>query len=291
MHPDTFTLPAPAKLNLFLHILGRREDGFHELQTLFQLLDYGDDLHFRLREDEQIAVTPALPDVAPEDNLIYRAAAMLRDAANKTLPGVSIQLDKRLPLGGGLGGGSSDAATTLLALNRLWHLDWPLEQLADMGCALGADVPVFVHGHTAWGEGIGEKLTPVQVESSWYLVLKPDCEVSTPRIFKDPGLTRDTAPLTIAPAFDGNDPQYRNDCEPVVKHLYPQVEDAMNWLSQFGETRLTGTGSCVFGRFPTKFRAQEVLASKPSGIKGFVAKGLDQSPVHKRLSELFDAKW
>lgn len=287
MHSQAITLPAPAKLNLFLHILGRRDDGYHELQTLFQLLDFGDQLTFRIHDSPTINVTPELPGVDAESNLIYRAAHRLREAAPDELPGVSIHLDKQLPLGGGVGGGSSDAATALLALNQLWGLNWPLERLAELGCELGADVPVFVQGQTAWAEGIGEKLTPIRVPSCWYVVIKPDCEVSTPRIFQDPGLTRNTAPLTIAPAFDGNDPRYRNDCEPVVKRLYPEVEEAMNWLSQFGETRLTGTGACVFARFPTKFRAQEVLASKPSGINGFVAKGLDQSPVHKRLSELF----
>ena len=289
---NSLRLPAPAKLNLFLHITGRRPNGYHDLQTVFQFLDYGDTLSFRLEDRPGVRVRPDIPDVAPKNNLVLRAADALQSyiptGAQRRLPGVSIHLEKRVPMGGGLGGGSSNAATTLLALNQLWELDLNLDALASIGLTLGADVPVFVKGHAAWAEGIGEQLTPVDAPEDWYLVLIPDCRISTAEIFQHERLTRDTTRSRIAPAFDGNSPEYRNDCEAVVCTLYPEVEVGMKWLrSQCGNARLTGTGSCIFSRFPTEFGALEVLLKKPSGVEGFVAKGLNRSPLHERLYELF----
>lgn len=288
----TLSLPSPAKLNLFLHITGRRPDGYHELQTLFQFLDFGDTLSFRLDAKPGIRVTPAIAGVPPEDNLVFRAARMLAAQAPEPLPGVTLHLDKQIPMGGGLGGGSSNAATALLGLNHLWGLGLDQERLAGMGLALGADVPVFVKGRAAWAEGVGEQLTPVEPAEDWYLVLVPDCSVSTARIFGHERLTRNSKRIRIAPAFDGNTPdengRYRNDCEEVVRSLYPQVDEGLEWLRrQCGNARLTGTGACIFSRFPTEFGAQAVLKKKPSGIKGFVAKGLNRSPLQKRLCELF----
>lgn len=280
------TLPSPAKLNLFLHILGQREDGYHELQTLFQFLDFGDELTFEPRSDGQIILTQPLPGVADRDNLIYRAARLLADSAANPVPGASISINKQLPMGGGLGGGSSNAATTLLALNRLWALGMDLNQLADLGLGLGADVPVFVRGQAAWGEGVGEKLTPANPPEDWYVILKPDCDISTKEIFSEQGLTRNTPRIRIAPAFEGDALRYRNDCEDVVRRLYPEVRQGLEWLSQFGPARLTGTGACIFGRFPTESEARTIWASKPSGINGFVAKGVNISPLHSKLTEL-----
>ncbi|MEX1227439.1 MAG: 4-(cytidine 5'-diphospho)-2-C-methyl-D-erythritol kinase [Marinobacter sp.] len=282
----TLILPAPAKLNLFLHINGRRRDGYHELQTLFQFLDFGDELTFTLRQGGEITLEPGLPDVPEDDNLILRASRLLKAKAGRTVPGVSITLTKRLPMGGGLGGGSSDAATALLGLNHLWALNFSLEELAELGLTLGADVPVFIRGFAAFGEGIGEKLTATQPPEDWFVVLKPPCNVNTGLIFSQQGLTRDTPRIKIAPAFEGDALRYRNDCEDIVCRLYPEVKQSLEWLSKFGPARLTGTGACIFGRFPTESKAQNVWASKPSGITGFVAKGVNLSPLHRKLTEL-----
>lgn len=281
-----FTLPSPAKLNLFLHINGRRSDGYHELQTLFQFLDYGDDLHFSRRDDKQIVLSDPLPDVPDSDNLIIRAARLLQSVSQDPVAGATITLTKRLPMGGGLGGGSSNAATTLVGLNRLWQLKCSTDELAQLGLQLGADVPVFVRGYAAFGEGIGEKLTPAQPPEDWFVVLKPACNINTGLIFSQQGLTRDTPRIKIAPAFEGDVSGYRNDCEDVVRRLYPEVSQSLDWLSQFGPARLTGTGACIFGRFPTESKAQKVWASKPSGINGFVAKGVNTSPLYQKLTEL-----
>ena len=214
----SITLPSPAKLNLFLHIVGRRPDGYHELQTLFQFLDYGDDITFTLTPDQPGArLAEPVPGVADEDNLIIRAARALAARARTTLPGVTISLVKRLPMGGGLGGGSSNAATTLLGLNYLWQMNLSLDELAEIGLDLGADVPVFVRGHAAFGEGVGEKLTPVSPPEDWFVVLKPACDINTGKIFSEEGLTRDTPKIKIAPAFEGDASRYRNDCEDVVQ--------------------------------------------------------------------------
>ncbi|NLY59165.1 MAG: 4-(cytidine 5'-diphospho)-2-C-methyl-D-erythritol kinase, partial [Gammaproteobacteria bacterium] len=244
----TLSLPAPAKLNLFLHITGRRKDGYHLLQTLFQFLDYGDTLHFTPRDDGQIRLTSELPGVAAEDNLIVRAARSLQQASGTRL-GADIRLDKRLPMGGGIGGGSSDAATTLLGLDRLWNTRLGEDRLAELGLQLGADVPVFVRGRAAWAEGVGEQLTPVEVDEPWYLVVAPACQVSTAEIFSDERLTRDTPAITLA-AF--REHGGRNDCLPVVTARYPEIRNTLILLNKFCEAKMTGTGSCLFGAFPNE---------------------------------------
>ena len=283
---NSLVLPSPAKLNLFLHILGRRPDGYHELQTLFQFLNYGDTLTLTARTDGRIVLEQPLPGVPDEENLIVRAARQLAATAGHTTPGVSIAIDKQLPMGGGLGGGSSNAATTLVGLNRLWGLNRSLDELAELGLSLGADVPVFVRGHAAWGEGVGERLTDANPPEDWFLVIKPPCDISTKEIFSEQGLTRDTPGIKIAPAFEGDASRYRNDCEDVVRKLYPEVNQSLEWLSQFGPARLTGAGACIFGRFPTESAARIIWESKPSGVTGFVAKGVNKSPLHKKLTEL-----
>ena len=275
----TLSLLAPAKLNLFLHITGQRPDGYHELQTLFQLLNYGDELHFSAREDSQINLCAAIVGVDYDDNLIVKAAKLLQSYSGCTL-GADIKLDKRLPLGGGLGGGSSNAATTLVALSRLWHLNMPLKKLAELGLQLGADVPVFVEGRSAWAEGVGEHLKPIAISACWYLVLKPDCEVSTAEIFSNKQLTRNASPITMAAVFEEG---HRNDCEPVARALYPAVDFALTWLGQYAEPRLTGTGACVFARFADENSAKKVLNKLPAELKGFVAKGINHSPCHSKL--------
>lgn len=283
----SITLPAPAKLNLFLHIVGKRPDGYHELQTLFQFLDYSDQITFTLTPEQPgIRLAESIPGVADEDNLIIRAARALARQAGETLPGVTISINKQLPMGGGLGGGSSNAATTLVGLNRLWQLNLNEDELAGIGLILGADVPVFVRGRAAFGEGIGEILTPAEPPEDWFVVLKPDCEINTGKIFSQQGLTRDTPKTTIRPAFEGDASRYRNDCEDIVRKLYPEVRQSLDWLSQFGPARLTGTGACIFGRFPTESAARIIWESKPSGITGFVAKGVNYSPLHQKLTEL-----
>ncbi|WP_461516793.1 4-(cytidine 5'-diphospho)-2-C-methyl-D-erythritol kinase [Porticoccus sp.] len=273
------SLPAPAKLNLFLHITGRRPDGYHNLQTLFQLLDYGDRLDFEINASGAIEVAPALMDVPPEDNLIYQAATLLQQTTGCTL-GANIHLHKRLPMGGGLGGGSSDAATTLFALNSLWRLQLSRKQLMTIGQQLGADVPVFIFGHSAWAEGVGEQLSAVTIPAEWYLVLAPDAQISTAKIFNHQGLTRNTHPIKIRAFLERGG---RNDCQTVVEALYPQVKKARLWLAQFAEARLTGTGACLFARFASEADARSVLEQMPAPWQGFVAKGINESPLLKQL--------
>ena len=276
------TLPAPAKLNLMLHILGRRPDGYHELQTIFQFLDYGDELSFALREDGEVRLQTEIADVPHDSNLIVKAARALKEQSGCEL-GVDIWLKKVLPMGGGIGGGSSDAATTLLGLNHLWQLGWDEDRLAALGLKLGADVPVFVRGHAAFAEGVGEILTPVDPEEPWYVVLVPQVSVSTAEIFSDPLLTRDTPPIKVRPVPKGNS---RNDCLPVVARRYPDVRNALNLLGKFTEAKLTGTGSCVFGAFPNKAEADKVSALLTETLTGFVAKGSNVSMLHRTLQTL-----
>jgi len=282
MSQARLTLPAPAKLNLMLHITGRRADGYHELQTLFQFLDYGDELSFALRDDGEVRLHTEIADVPHDSNLIVRAARALKEASGSPF-GVDIWLKKILPMGGGIGGGSSDAATTLLGLNHLWQLGWDEDRLAGLGLKLGADVPVFVRGHAAFAEGIGEILTPVTPEEPWYLVLVPQVSVSTAEIFSDPLLTRDTPPIKVRPVPKGNS---RNDCLPVVTRRYPEVGNALNLLGKFTEAKLTGTGSCVFGAFPSKAEADKVSALLTETLTGFVAKGANISMLHRKLQAL-----
>ena len=276
------TLPAPAKLNLFLHITGRRPDGYHLLQTVFQFLEQADTLHFARRTDGQILLTPELPGVPSTSNLIVRAARLLQAHTGCT-QGADIELEKRLPMGGGIGGGSSDAATTLLGLNRLWGLDLPLDELAALGLELGADVPVFIQGHAAWAEGVGETLTPVDIPEPWYLVLTPQAHISTADVFCHAQLTRDTPAITVAAFLGGVSARsIQNDCENIVRQLSPEVDAALTWLAQHGTARMTGTGACCFVACPDCITAEHLLAISP--IPGFVSKGCNQSPAHVALA-------
>lgn len=286
---DLLTLPSPAKLNLFLHITGRRDDGYHTLQTLFQLLDFGDEISFRRRGDNLITLQPDIEGVPSEDNLIVRAARILQNQALQiqhppaSLLGADIYLTKRLPMGGGIGGGSSNAATTLLALNHLWGLQLNIDTLAELGRQLGADVPVFVRGQTAWAEGIGEQLQAVEMPEHWFVVLAPNCHVSTAKVFSHKDLTRDTQNITLAAVLEQGG---HNDCQPLVLRLYPEVKEALEWLSQFGVARMTGTGACVFASFDNKASAEAVLAQVPEPLSGFVARAVNQSAVHTLLQHL-----
>lgn len=278
-----FSLPAPAKLNLFLHIVGRRSDGYHNLQTVFQFLDKSDILHFSLRPDDEMHVSPAIPGIAPEDNLILKAARLLQEKTGSAL-GASIHLEKNLPMGGGLGGGSSDAATTLLGLNTLWQLGLSLDELALIGLQLGADVPVFVRGHSAWAEGVGEQLTPVSPPEPFFLVLTPSAHINTAKIFQHSELTRDTPTITLAAFLGGGLPfPLRNDCENVVTTLSPDVKNALSWLSRHGDARMTGTGACCFLACANRQMAEDLLAQSP--YAGFVAKGCNRSPAHQALEQ------
>lgn len=276
------TLPAPAKLNRMLHITGQRDDGYHELQTLFQFLEHGDSLTFQGRGDDKVVLSPAIHGVANEENLVVRAARLLQQATGYQY-GADIRLDKRLPMGGGLGGGSSDAATTLLALNRLWELGLDLPQLAELGLKLGADVPVFVLGKAAWAEGVGERLTPIALDTPWFVVIHPGIEVSTPRVFKAPQLTRNTPPISMARALQEGPEAWRNDCEPTVRRLYPTVGGALDWLSDYAPALLTGTGACVFCRLTQESEAYRILSRVRNGWHAFKARGCNISPLHQAL--------
>lgn len=266
---------SPAKLNLFLHITGRRQDGYHELQTLFQLLDYGDTLTYTLRDDEEIRIDPAIEGLSLSDNLIYKAALALKGHA-KHPTGVHIHLEKRIPMGGGLGGGSSNAASTLLVLNQLWQCHLSEDDLANIGAKLGADVPVFVRGRSAWAEGIGEQLKPIDLPEKWYLVVKPDCHVDTGEIFSSEELTRDTLAITVAAFLEQGG---QNDCEAVVCKCYPEVKLALVWLNKHAPARLTGTGACVFCEFDSELKAKMLQAEMPKNWLSFVARGINYSPL------------
>jgi 4-diphosphocytidyl-2-C-methyl-D-erythritol kinase len=271
--------PAPAKLNLFLHVTGRRADGYHELQTLFQLIDFADTLEVRVREDGRIERPEGPSDVAAEADLTVRAAHALKSATGTKL-GATLSVRKRIPLGSGLGGGSSDAATTLLVLNELWGCRLPLGELSALGATLGADVPVFVQGSSAWAEGVGERLTPVTLPPRWYLIIHPGVSVSTREVFQSPELTRNSPLITIRAFFDSGG---RNDCEGVVRSRAPEVAEALEWLSRFAPARLTGTGSCVFTAFERAAEAERLAARVPDRWRSFVARGLDRSPLHELL--------
>ncbi len=277
--------PSPAKLNLFLYITGQRANGYHDLQTLFQFVDYGDRLAFTLREDDKITLSPSVEGVPDEQNLIVRAAKLLQ----QRLPaprGADILLEKRLPMGGGLGGGSSNAATTLVALNMLWNVGLSDAELAELGVSLGADVPVFVMGHAAFAEGIGEVLQPVSPAEKWYLVAHPGVSIPTPAIFGDPELIRDTPKRLIDELLRSS---YSNDCEPIARKRFCEVEQLVSWLLEYAPSRLTGTGACVFAEFDTEESANKVLSQAPAWINGFVARGVNVSPLHKTRAELMRA--
>lgn len=267
---------APAKLNLFLHILGRRSDGYHQLQTLFQLLDEGDTLRFESLSGGELQLEVRSNTTGQrlplENNLILQAARLLRTRAGAPALGARISVDKRIPMGGGLGGGSSNAATTLIALNRYWQLNLGQTELKALGLQLGADVPLFIHGRSAWGEGVGEKLQAVTLPPRWFLVATPDCAVSTAEIFNHENLTRNSPAIKMADFLAG---VARNDCEPVTCELYPEVAQALTWLTQFGQARMTGTGASVFADFTAETKANAALSQLPARWQGFVARGLN----------------
>ena len=271
---------APAKINLFLHVLKRRHDGYHELQTLFHLLNYGDELSFRVNDLGVLALhksnDPPSHQMPMDQNLIIEAANLLRDKTGKPSKGVDITVRKRLPLGAGLGGGSSNAGITLRALNQLWNCNFSLTELSQISSQLGADVPLFVLGKSAWAEGIGERLKAVRLESVWYLVITPNCSVSTAQIFSQENLTRNSIAIKMADFLAG---ATRNDCESVTRELYPEVDEALTWLGRYAEARMTGTGSSVFAKFRNESDAQDVLEKTPSGMKGFVAQGINSLQI------------
>ncbi len=272
-------LPSPAKLNLMLHITGQRSDGYHLLQTVFQLLDVGDTVAISTNGSGVVQVNCPALSIPQEQNLAWQAARLLQQHSGSTL-GASIDIDKQLPTGGGIGGGSSNAATVLLGLNKLWQLDLPLPELAALGLQLGADVPVFVHGHSAWGEGIGELLEPILLPQRYYLVIAPGCSISTAEVFSHRQLTRHTTAITIAAFFKGGG---RNDCESVVRQLHPEVNNALIWLNKFSQAQLTGTGACIFAAFESELEAEVIYQQLPQEWRGFVAAGINQSPVHGLL--------
>ncbi len=280
MIPDSW--PAPAKLNLFLHILGRRSDGYHSLQTVFQFLQFGDELGFQVTQDDGITLQCNYDRTDPQADLVFRAASLLKKTA-AIKQGAAISVIKHIPIGGGLGGGSSDAATTLVALNQLWDAGLSTDLLSKMGLQLGADVPVFILGHAAWAEGIGEKLVPVKPVEDWFLVIYPDCHVSTAAVFNMPDLTRNSSPITIRDFLGGAG---HNDCEKVVFRQYPQIAAAAKWLERWTEARLTGTGSCLFGRFGSEQAATDVLARLPPEWRGFVSRGCNVSPLQQKLEQV-----
>ncbi|MCP2004270.1 UNVERIFIED_ORG: 4-diphosphocytidyl-2-C-methyl-D-erythritol kinase [Buttiauxella agrestis ATCC 33320] len=278
--------PSPAKLNLFLYITGRRADGYHNLQTLFQFLDYGDTLSIEPTNDGQIRLATPIEGVPDEENLIVRAARLLQDTAllMGTLPqgaGAEISVEKRLPMGGGLGGGSSNAATVLVALNHVWNTGLTEDQLAALGITLGADVPVFVRGFAAFAEGVGEKLTPVSPPEKWYLVAHPGVSIPTPVIFKDPELPRNTPIRSIDTLLNC---EFGNDCEVIARKRFRKVDELLSWLLEYAPSRLTGTGACVFAEFDTENAARQVLKQAPEWLHGFVARGVNVSPLHQAIS-------
>ncbi|MFI8621908.1 4-(cytidine 5'-diphospho)-2-C-methyl-D-erythritol kinase [Marinomonas sp. NPDC078689] len=275
-------LPSPAKLNLFLHITGQRSDGYHDLQTLFQLTDFCDTLTFDINEQDSVSISPDIPTLPTSDNLIFKAAELLKPYRKHAYHGVNIVLEKQLPMGGGIGGGSSNAATTLLALNTLWQCGLSLQTLANLGLQLGADVPVFVMGTSAFAQGVGEQLQPVELETPYFLIIKPDCHVSTGQIFTDKHLTRDTPPIKISHALTLGG---RNDCLNVVIKHNPEVNDAYLWLKNHGDAKLTGTGACLFLTFHNRQDAERLRASTPEKWQAWVCQGCNLSPTHTALNQ------
>ncbi|EGQ8399664.1 TPA: 4-(cytidine 5'-diphospho)-2-C-methyl-D-erythritol kinase [Vibrio parahaemolyticus] len=273
--------PSPAKLNLFLYINGRTENGYHELQTLFQFVDHGDELTIQANHSGDVTISPEIEGVPLQDNLIWKAATALQNYAHCSF-GAHIELHKILPMGGGIGGGSSNAATTLVALNYLWQLNLTDDELAEIGLKLGADVPVFVRGFSAFAEGVGEKLSPATPEEKWYLVVRPNVSIATADIFRHPDLTRNTPKRDLETLL--NTPSV-NDCEKIVRMLYPEVDKQLSWLLQYAPSRLTGTGSCVFAEFSSKSEAETILAQLSDKVSAFVAQGRNISPLKETLAE------
>ena len=281
------SFPAPAKLNLFLHVVGRRDDGYHLLQSMFRFIDLSDTVHLQIRDDGCIERVGDLPGVPEDLDLTLRAARLLQPYAPASA-GVSIRLDKRVPMGGGLGGGSSDAATVLLALNRLWTLSLSRQRLQELALTLGADVPVFVFGRSAFAEGVGERLTRVKLVPAWYVVLVPPVHVATAAIFAAPELTRNTPALTIAPFCDAQTLDVaglHNDLQAIVVERYPVVAQHLEWLGQYAEARMTGSGACVFAAFDSQEAADRVVEDLPEGMQGFVAQGLNRHPLFEYCDE------
>ncbi len=272
--------PAPAKLNLFLHITGRRADGYHLLQTVFQFIQLQDEIDFTILESDTVQRSSIMPGVDAEDDLVVRAARKLKEETGCKL-GIDINVKKRIPEGGGLGGGSSDAATTLVALNELWKTGLSTEELASIGLSLGADVPVFIYAHAAWAEGVGENFTPIEPEESWYLVIHPGCSVATKTVFNAADLTRNTPAITIRDFLEGGG---INDCESVVRKHYKEVAKALDWLGEFAPTKLTGTGACLFAPFSNEQAAIAVKEKLPDVWQGYVVKGMNKSPLLERLT-------
>ncbi len=271
--------PAPAKINLFLHITGRRDDGYHLLQTAFQLLDFCDELRFRVRDDGLIERQKDIANLPAKNDLCVRAARLLQNESGVSV-GVDIEVLKRIPMGGGLGGGSSNAATTLVALNKLWEIGYDTDRLCKLGVQLGADVPVFIYGQTAWAEGVGEVLQAIEWEQPWYVLVLPPVHVSTAKIFQAPDLTRMCPAITIRDLARG---RVTNVCEPVVRKLYPDVDRALQWLSQFADARMTGTGAGIFARFDRETEANSIYSrfkrEMPASWQAFVSQGLQRSPL------------
>lgn len=289
---DSKYWPSPAKLNLFLYITGRREDGYHNLQTLFQFIDYCDYLYFEPRDDQQICLETELVGVKPSDNLIIKAAKLLvnyvkAEQPEFTIPhGFTISIDKKLPMGGGLGGGSSNAATTLVALNHLWQLNLSTAQLMSIGKLIGADVPIFIFGHSAFAEGIGDDVVAIDVAEKWYLIIKPEVNIATATIFTTPTLKRDAVTRNINELLHS---PFTNDCEDTVRQLYPQIDHLINQLASHAPTRLTGTGSCIFCECDNKQQAEQLqlwvakqLCSTEK-ITHFIAQGINQSPLMQKI--------
>ena len=279
--------PAPAKLNLFLHVLGRRADGYHQLQSVFTLIDHCDRLRIRLRDNDRVERVSMVPGVPAGEDLAVRAAMLLKEATGSPL-GADIELDKRIPMGAGLGGGSSDAATVLMVLDRLWETNLGTEVLAELAAGLGADVPFFLHGRPAWVEGIGDDIRPIDLPPRWYLVVQPPVAVPTREIFAASELTRDTEALKMedfsAQPRDFQTEAFRNDLEAVAAARYPAVGEALKWLRERAPARMTGSGSCVFAAFEARERAEEILGELPGGLKGFVARGLMNHPLREQSS-------
>lgn len=275
MSPSTSVWPAPAKINLMLRITGRRPDGYHLLQTAFQFIDLADDLFFSVRADSVIRRTGSNAGIPEKDDLVVRAAQLLQTHAGCD-QGADIQVEKRIPMGAGLGGGSSDAATTLVALNRLWRCGLDTETLMALGLQLGADVPIFVHGHAAWAEGVGERLSAISPPEPHYLVIVPPVHVDTGKVFQDPELTRNSPRITIRDFLAG---EQGNDCLAVVRNRYPRVAEAFDWLAERATTRMTGTGACVFAECESERQGAQWLRELPEGMTGFVVRGLNRSPL------------
>ncbi len=282
MATDLTTWPSPAKLNLFLHITGQRENGYHDLQSVFQLLDYGDSLTFDVNNSGKIRIESNINAIPLQENIIYKAATLLQTYAKCSL-GCDITLNKVLPMGGGVGGGSSNAATTLVALNHLWRLGLSTQALQSLGLQLGADVPIFVFGQNAFAEGVGEKLSGISLPEKYFLVVNPSVHISTQKIFQHPDLPRNTASISRESyAFSDT----HNDCQNLVCDMYPDIAKTLGWLLEYAPSRMTGTGSCLFSIYDTYEAALETLNKLPTQCSGFVAKGVNKSPLLEKLQQL-----